>query len=305
MAVDLTEQRILITGSNGMLGQALMQVLSDQKPKSLLGVGHGADRGTQQGYRYESVDLTDHVALMELLWKEKPTVIINAAAMTQVDDCEDAHQQCLAINTEAVRTLVSYCQESSAYLLQISTDFVFDGEGEKGIYNEEDAINPVNFYGVSKARAEEVIAHSGIRAGVLRTILVYGKPINPSRSNVVLWVLDSLRQQKPIQVINDQFRMPTSAHSLASACVRCVQNEAKGVFHFSSNELLSVYEIAQTIGDVFGLDTSLITPTDSSTLNQRAKRPPKTGFNLSKIEALGVPTTSFKQELIALKPLFE
>ena len=140
---------------------------------------------------------------------------------------------------------------------------------------------------------------------ILRTILVFGKAENPNRSNIVLWVKNSLENNKSISVITDQYRMPTFSKSLAQACLLSVQKRAKGIFHISSNELLSIYNIALQIAEVFELNSELITPISTKKLNQKAKRPKKTGFNLEKsMSKLEYKPKSFKEELKLFKTEF-
>ena len=123
-----------------------------------------------------------------------------------------------------------------------------------------------------------------------------------SRGNIVLWVKSMLEQEKEITIVDDQFRMPTYVEDLAMACKISMDKKATGIYHISSNELLSVYQIAQQIADAFGLDKSLIKPISTSTLNQTAPRPVKTGFDLSKTnKELGFYPKSFKEDLQRFK----
>ena len=123
-----------------------------------------------------------------------------------------------------------------------------------------------------------------------------------SRSNIVLWVREMLNNNKEITIVNDQFRMPTYVEDLALACKIAIDKKATGIYHISSNTLLSVYEIAQQISEVFGLDKSLIKPISTSTLNQTAARPAKTGFDLTKTKSeLKFHPKSFKEDLFRFK----
>ena len=123
-----------------------------------------------------------------------------------------------------------------------------------------------------------------------------------SRSNIVLWVREMLEKGKEITIVDDQFRTPTYVEDLAMACKISMDKKATGIFNISSNELLSVYEIAQQIADAFNLDKSLIKPISTSTLNQTAPRPAKTGFDLSKTnKELEFYPKSFKEDLQRFK----
>ncbi|MDG2074163.1 MAG: SDR family oxidoreductase, partial [Polaribacter sp.] len=192
------------------------------------------------------------------------------------------------------------CSEINAHLIHLSTDFIFDGE--KGNYTETDAPNPLSYYGETKLLSEEILEKSTINFTILRTILVYGLVNDMSRSNIILWVKEMLENKKEITIVDDQFRTPTFVEDLALACKISVDKKATGVFNISSNQLLSIFEIAQEIADVFDLDKSLIKPISTSTLNQTAARPKKTGFDLSKTNrVLEFYPKSFKEDLQRFK----
>lgn len=274
-------QRILLTGSNGLLGQKIIPLLSDHSDTTLLATSRGPNRHQSEiGYRYAPLDLTDAAAVQQIVADFQPTAIIHTAAQTQVDACEDDREGCDAINIGAVETLCDVCQQGNIRMVHISTDFVFDGAD--GPYSEEDVPNPVNYYGQSKLRAEQVIRERGLNHAILRTVLLYGITPAMSRSNIVLWAKKSLEEGKPIRVVTDQFRTPTLAEDLATASMTAALGEAQGIFHISGAEFLGVHEIAYRIADFWKLDKGLITEVDSSTLSQRAKRPPRTGFIIDK-----------------------
>ena len=200
--------------------------------------------------------------------------------MTNVDACENDKEGCYDLNVHVVENLAAVCSEINAHLIHISTDFIYDGV--KGNYTEEDIPNPLSYYGETKLLSEERLQDSNINYTILRTILVYGLVKDMSRSNIVLWVKESLENKKEITIVDDQYRAPTYVEDLALACKVSIDKKATGIFNISSNQLLSIYEIAQEIADAFGLDKNLIKPISTSTLNQTASRPAKTGFDLTK-----------------------
>jgi len=293
--------KILITGSNGLLGQTLLNLLGEEKEKyQVFGFSKGENRSGREDFSYFSIDITDEHQLREKTLEIHPDFIINTAAMTNVDACENDKKNCDKLNVEAVKYLTAICSEIDAHLIHISTDFIFDGK--KGNYKETDEPNPLSYYGESKLKSEKVLENSTIHFTILRTILVYGKVFDMSRSNIVLWVKRMLEDKKKITIVDDQYRMPTYADDLALACKQAIDKKATGIFNISSNELLSVYEIAKQIADVFELDKSLIKPISTSTLNQTAPRPAKTGFDLSKTKnKLGFYPKSFKEDLLRFK----
>ena len=294
-------KKIVITGSNGLLGQTLVNLLMKQPSNySVYGLSRGENRSGRDDFSYHRTDITNFNELNHLLRTIQPDFIVNTAAMTNVDTCEEQKEACLKINVEAVENLTKICSEIHAHLIHISTDFIFDGV--KGYYKETDLPNPISFYGNSKLKSEEIVVSAGISYSILRTILVYGKVNNLARNNIVLWVKEMLEKKNKITIVNDQFRMPTYVEDLALACKLSIDQNAKGIFNISSNHLLSIFEIALQIAEVFGLQKEFIVPISTEILNQKAPRPPKTGFNLLKTnKELGLRTQSFKEDLKRFK----
>jgi len=294
-------KRILLTGSNGLLGQKLVDLITGQHPDiDLVATARGANRlPYSEGYRYEAMDITDREQVLRVIGEVQPDVVIHTAAMTNVDQCEAEKEACWAQNVKAVEYLVEACRQTGAFLEHVSTDFIFDGTA--GPYDEEAAANPISFYGWSKYAAEKVVMHSGIRWAIARTVLVYGIAHDMSRTNIILWVKKSLEEGKTIKVVTDQWRTPTLAEDLATGCYLIAEQEAGGVFNISGADFLTPYEMAIATADYFGLEKSLITQADSSTFTQPARRPPRTGFVLDKArEVLGYQPHSFAEGIAVL-----
>jgi dTDP-4-dehydrorhamnose reductase len=294
-------KRVLITGSNGLLGQSLLRLLLQEKNQfEVIGLSLGKNRSGRDDFEYRSIDVTSESLLKENVLEIHPDVIINTAAMTQVDACEEHQQECDALNIGVVQSLISVAAQINAHVIHLSTDFIFDGK--KGTYKETDAPNPISYYGRSKLKSEEILIDSKIEYTILRTILVYGKVQGMSRNNIVLWVKEQLENKQEITLVEDQFRTPTYVENLALACKISMEKKALGIYHVASDSLLSIYEIGQQIAEVFELDTSLIKPISTSTLNQLAARPIRTGFDLTKTaKELDLHPTSFQQDLQRFK----
>lgn len=293
--------KVVITGSNGLLGQSLLNLLLQENDKyDVYGFSRGVNRSGRNDFQYISIDITNKSQLTEELLKINPDYIINTAAMTQVDACENDKAKCDILNVEVVEWLAAICQELSAHLIHISTDFIFDGK--KGWYKETDEPNPLSYYGLSKLKSEHVLEKSNINYTILRTILVYGKVFDMSRSNIVLWVKESVENKREITIVDDQYRTPTYVEDLALACKISMDKNATGIFNISSSELLSIFDIAKQIAAVFNLDDSYIKSISTATLNQTANRPIKTGFDLSKTnKELNFYPKTFKDDLQRFK----
>ncbi len=295
--------KVVVTGSNGLLGQSLINLLLKEKDVyQVIGFSRGENRSGRDDFSYVSIDITDRENLKDTLLKIQPNFIINTAAMTQVDDCEGNKEACDLLNVTVVKWLEQVSDEINAHLIHLSTDFIFDGL--KGNYKETDTPNPLSYYGFSKLKSENILIESKIHYTILRTILVFGKVYDMSRSNIVLWVKSMLEKGEEITIVDDQYRAPTYVEDLALACKISMDKKATGIYNISSNELLSVFEIAQQIADAFGLDKNLIKPISTSTLNQTAPRPAKTGFDLSKTnKVLEFYPKSFKEDLQRFKDI--
>lgn len=289
--------KILVTGSNGLLGQKITDLALADKAFELIATSRGENRHpVKNGYRYVDLDILDQRQLHETVAEYRPDTIINTAAMTNVDACEHDPEGCRKLNVEAVAALVELCEEYGIHLIHLSTDFIFDGQD--GPYAEEALPNPLSLYGQSKLDAENIIQQSTCKWAILRTILVYGVVADMSRSNIVLWAKGALEKGQPLNVVNDQWRMPTLAEDLAQACLLAAAKEAKGIFHISGKDLFAIHELVAAVADFWGLDKSLIREVSSSTLSQAAPRPARTGFILDKaVSVLGYRPHSFREGL--------
>lgn len=291
--------RILVTGSNGLLGQKLTALLQQDKDVYLIATARGRSAVKINRGEYHSMDISNPDEVESILRLTKPDVIINTAAMTQVDDCETQREACWKANVTSLEHLVRCCHTLHIHLVHVSTDFIFDGT--HGPLDEDAIPNPVNFYGESKLAAEKVIQNSSIPWTILRTVLVFGITRDMSRSNIVLWVKSSLEQKKTIQLVNDQWRTPTLAEDLAMGCYLAARKKANGIYNISGKDFLSPYDIAVKTAGFFQLDKSLIKQTDSSKFVQPAKRPLKTGFIIDKARKdLGYEPRSFEEGLALL-----
>jgi dTDP-4-dehydrorhamnose reductase len=292
--------RILITGSNGLLGQKITAMCMAKKLE-FLATSSGLNRfSVCPKERYQTLDITDEQNIQEVINQYKPTHLIHTAAMTNVDHCELHPEACDLVNRQSVQMLVKYCILNQIHFQLLSTDFVFDGQD--GPYREEDQTKPLSVYARSKVEAENIVQQAkGLSYSIVRTIIVYGKGENLSRSNLILWVKSALEKQEPMQIIDDQFRAPTWANDLAWACLRICQLNESGIFHISGPETFSIYEIVKRIAAYYKLPLNNVKKLSSQELQQPAKRPPRTGFILDKARIrLGYDPKTLEQTLSEL-----
>lgn len=293
--------KILITGSNGLLGQKLVKLLVENPDIELLATSNGENRISKFDINYQSLDITKLEEVDLVINEFCPDVVINTAAMTNVDACENDRENCWKINVDAVKYLLDACERVQAQLIHLSTDFVFDGE--TGPYKEEDKPNPLSYYGESKYAAEKLLQNSQYKNwSIARTIIVYGIAENMSRTNIVLWAKGALESGQELTIVDDQFRSPTWADDLAMGCWLIAKNRATGIFHLSGKDQMSILDLVKRVAEFFNLDASKVTPIKSSSLNQAAKRPPVTGFVLDKaISEIGYNPLTFEEGLEQLQ----
>jgi len=294
--------KILLTGSNGLLGQKLVALLRQQPSVALVATARGTNRlaDLYPDLRFVPLDVTDAAQVRQVLAQEQPTHLIHTAAMTQVDECQLNQAACWMQNVTAVEHLASACADLGIHLTHLSTDFIFNGL--EGPLAEDAEPDPISHYGASKLAAERIVqATPGLRWAIARTVLVYGTVHGEGRSNIVLWVRDSLRKGQKIKVVSDQWRTPTLAEDLAQGCWLLAQHSAQGIYHISGRELLTPYQMAQQVAAFFELDAALLEQVDASTFTQPAKRPPRTGFVIEKAaRELGYQPRTFKEGIALL-----
>ena len=295
-------QKVLITGSNGLLGQKLVYKLKDKTTISCIASARGSNRLVNtSGYEYAELDITNYENVKSVFTHFMPDVIINTAAMTNVDACETDKENCWLMNVTAVDHQVKVLQEISAnhpnykpHFIHLSTDFIFDGT--HGPLDENEKPNPLSYYAESKLAAEKIVVSSKLHWAIARTVLVYGIVDNMSRSNIVLWVKQNLEQGKVINVVDDQYRTPTLAEDLEDGCILIADKKAQGIYNISGKDFLNILEVAHLVADYYKLDKTLIKPSKSADIKQPAKRPPITGFIIEKAKReLGYNPHSFTE----------
>jgi dTDP-4-dehydrorhamnose reductase len=252
-----------------------------------------------QAAEYLQVDLTSRKDVRQLFAGVHPDVVINCAAMTNVDACEAERELAWKINATAVDHLVEAARIHESTIVHVSTDYVFDGHA--GPYVEEDRPNPLSYYGKAKLAGENALRSSGISYFIARTMVLYGyaQGVKP---NFVLWLVQSLEQGKAVRIVDDQFGNPTFVDDLAFGLLRALELGKTGVYHLAGREIVSRMEFALRVAKVFGLDASLISPIKTSALQQPAPRPLKSGLVTLKAEAdLDYRPMTIDESLMVLK----
>lgn len=270
-------ERLLITGASGLLGSKIVELTGENyqvipvhntKPLHL---------------NSSKLDITNRKEVFNLFRKTKPDIAIHTAAETNVDKCETHEELAWKINVEGTRNVAEACSETSAKMVYISTDYVFDGE--KGLYTEEDTPNPINHYGITKLEGENQVKKICKNYVILRTSVLYGW--HPYKINFATWVINSLKQKKNTSIITDHFNTPTLADNLAEMIIEAIQKDLQGLYHASGSQRISRYQFAQQITKIFNLNQSLIKPIKMNQITAwTAKRPKDSSLNINKIREL-------------------
>ena len=270
-------KKILITGSNGLLGRSLRRSLLEHN-FFVIATGIGPDRFPQHSHVYEEMDVTSLKVCSDVINRHQPDVIINAAALTNVDECEQKKDLCFSVNTKSLWNYIPFIKEYKIHLIHISTDFVFSGE--KGQYHEYDNCSPKNLYGLSKLESETIVMQQSFNSTVIRTSLVYGD--DEGCPNFFTWVKSSLDKKIELQIVSDQYRTPTFVSDLIQGVLNVIKMKKYGLYHISSGEVLSIYEIVCNIAECCGFNPTLIKKINSGRLNQIAQRPIDSTLSIEK-----------------------
>ena len=246
--------RILVTGSTGMLGKALVQVLS--RKHDVIGVCS------------KDFDIRDGNAVMAALRAQAPQLVVHLAAYTDVDGCEEHPLLAQETNAAGTESVAQACAEIGATLLYISTDYVFDGKQTEP-YTEDDRPNPINVYGSSKWLGEKHLQALLDRFFIVRTSWLFG----PWGKNFVRTILRLAGQQQTLRVVSDQLGSPTYTRHLASKLSELLETEAYGIYHVTGSGSCSWFEFAQNIVDVWPMAGVKVVPISSGECGRPARRP--------------------------------
>lgn len=256
--------KVLVTGSDGLVGTNILPFLEE---------------------RFDVIpafekdwDISDMQAGIEVVARERPDVLLNLAAVTNVDGCEDNPELAFKVNGEAPATLAMLCTRFGARLVHFSTDYVFDGMKESP-YAEEDGTCPLSVYGKSKLLGEKNVVELNRSAIVIRTEWIYGR----GGENFVTKVLRSARETGRAEVVDDQWGTPTYAKDLGPAVAALIEGNKAGVYHVTNSGACTWYGFARQIFSLLHMDI-ICTPISSNQLSRKAKRPANSVLNCNKLQ---------------------
>ena len=269
--------RILVTGAHGLLGRSLLHQRCDAE---LLGCGRGPE--PVAGRPYHQVRLLDPDAVLHLLETTRPDWVIHTAALTNVDQCEAEPELARQINLNAVAHLVDACARVDAGLVQLSTDYVFDGRN--GPYGEEDETHPLSHYGQLKLASEDLVLAAPVKGLVVRTLWLYGY-IAETRRNLVTWPLEALARGEELKIVDDQWGNPTYVDELARVLLELCRRDCRGLFHMGGADSMTRFELVRQLAQFFDLDASGVERVSTQSAGQRARRPLRSGLRIGALAA--------------------
>jgi len=265
--------RVLVTGAGGQLGIDLVAACTEAGDEV-----YGFDRA--------HLDVADRSAVLGAVTSLRPDVVVNCAAWTAVDLCESDEPRARLLNATAVRWLAEASRRSGAHLVQVSTDYVFDGTLHRP-YHEHDAPNPQSVYGSSKLAGEREALALGVDAAVVRTSWVCGA----NGANMVKTIMRLAAERPELAFVSDQIGHPTFTHDLASALRRIALDRLSGVVHVTNQGACSWFEFAQAVVSAMGKDPSMVRPIATADLQppRPAKRPANSVLENGVLVAAGIP----------------
>jgi len=293
-------KRVLIVGSNGLLGQKVTDLLLRGSAYTV-SLASKAEKPIREvgATQYMPMDITSRTDVKHVIFLCEPDVIINAAAMTNVDVCEKERELAWRINVGGVQNIIEAARKNDAEIIHISTDYVFSGKA--GPYEENEQPDPLNYYGRSKLASENELRASGLSHCIIRTMVLYGYA-QGVKSNFALWLIQNLEKKLAVRVVNDQYGNPTLADDLAHGIMSALELGRGGIYNIAGREIISRHEFAVRLAEVFGFDSALIIPVKTSELRRSASRPLKSGLITLKAEVeLGIKPSTVEQGATVLK----
>jgi len=292
--------KILVIGGGGQLGTKIVE--QAREAHSLYSTYMTRKPPLEEAQTFQ-VDKTDRGAIQSLIRRLEPDVVIDTAAIHNVDYCETHREEARLVNVKGTRNIAEVCESLGTKIVFVSTDYVFDGG--KGLYKETDPPNPINYYGQSKLEGEEAVREACENYAIARTSVIYswvsastlqsssGKPVN-----FAMWLTQKLGKGEPVNIVTDQYSSPTLSDSLAETLIKVCEQDITGLYHVAGKTRLNRYAFATKLAEMMGYDQSLVNPINSSNLKQVAKRPMDSSLDVGKIErTLGIPMLNIDEAL--------
>jgi len=292
--------KILVIGGGGQLGSKLLE---QNYQDSDFYATYVTRIPRLMSTKIHKADKTDRDVIQKLIKALSPDVVVDTAAIHNVDYCETNKEEAYGVNVIGTMNVAEACEETNAKMVFLSTDYVFDGL--KGDYAEDETTNPMNYYGFSKLEGEKKVEQHCGDYLIVRTSVIYswvsfsphesssGKPMN-----FAMWLTKKLQNNLGVSIVTDQYSSPTLADSLAQIILELCRKDLIGLYHVAGRMRMSRYGFALKLAEKMRLNQSLITPIGSNQLKQLAKRPLDSSLNVGKVEdALGMKMLTIDEAL--------
>jgi dTDP-4-dehydrorhamnose reductase len=269
--------KLLITGASGLYGSKLAQLAlakgievysSDIQNLSVYG-------------NFVKLDISEKVQVEQAFKNIKPDVVVHAASLTDVDKCETNKELAWKVNVEGTKNIVEAAHSAGSFLIYISTDYVFSGQ--KGNYKETDKPDPINYYGLTKLKAEEIV-QTQTEYFIARPSVIYGSTPAAGKVNFALWLIETLRKGERVKIVTDQWNTPTLNTNLADMTLEVAERRLTGIYHLCGATRVSRFEFAAKIAEAFDLNAGLIDKVLSSQFTWSAKRPTDSSLDTSEAQ---------------------
>jgi dTDP-4-dehydrorhamnose reductase len=269
--------KLLITGASGLYGSKLAQMALSKNFEV-----YSSDIQELSVYgNFVKLDISGKTQVDETFKTIKPDFVVHAATLTDVDKCELNKTLAWKVNVEGTKNIVEAAKATGSFLIYISTDYIFGGE--TGRYKETDVPNPINYYGITKLKAEEIVKTQK-EYFIARPSVMYGSTPAAGKVNFALWIIENLRKGEHVKIVTDQWNTPTLNTNLAEMTLEVIERKLTGIYHLCGATRVSRFKFAEQIADVFSLDKSLIEKVLSSQFTLPAKRPMDSSLDTSKAQ---------------------
>jgi len=293
---------ICITGGNGLLGSKLIMAAQGQYKIISIDLAE-SPLCTVDNLDYIQADITDKKKIISVIQNRKPDCIFHTAALTNVDACEREKDKAWNINVLGTENLIQACQAFPCTFIHLSTDYVFNGKN--GPYSENDRPDPISIYGKTKLEGEKRVKNYLNDYIIARTMVLYGYSPGVGK-NFVTWLIEELKKGEKLRIVDDQYGTPTLADDCADALLTLYKNNARGIYHTAGGDLVSRYEIARKVIDIFSFQDVSLSAISTKQLNQDAPRPLHSGLRTDKIKKeFGVCFSSLEEGISLVKNQLE
>lgn len=291
--------KALVFGANGLLGSNVVTEI-ERSSGDPVGTYHTSEPSFD--YPCHQLDISDQESLIDILDRTRPNLVVNCAAMTDVDGCEEQSDRAIEVNAEAPETIATLCTERGISLTHVSTDYVFDGQAEQP-YTVNDSPNPIQAYGRSKLAGERAVQQNHPDPTIVRLSFVYGIHRGSNElQGFPAWVRGRLREAEPTPLFTDQWVTPTRAGQAAETILDLFNTGATGLYHVASRSCVTPHEFGEKIRESMGVSSGYVEEGSLDDVERPADRPSYSCLDVSSVEeALGRAQPSLVDELTEIE----